>query len=421
MKRTRCPSLPDYDPVLLIVTTRQATFTQTCHHENTDFIRPKGVNVNIPFARSARSTVGIEWEIALIDKETGELKNIADKVLGELYGPDFSAHPFITGELLMNTVELVSDVHSSVSDAVTDLRGQLAEVRFVTDDLGVDLICSGSHPFAQWHEQKVSNKARYHKLIERTQWWGRNMMIWGIHVHVGVEDRAKVFPLVNALLTYYPHLQALSASSPFWAGEATGYASNRALMFQQLPTAGLPYDLDSWEEFESYVEDLTRTGIIDIVSEVRWDIRPAPRWGTIEFRACDGLSTAEEIGAVAALIQSLTEWLSTKLDAGEELPRLKPWFVRENKWRSARYGLNATIIIDNDGTEVALRDHLQELLVQLHPTAEKLGCVAELAQISLILEKGASYQRQLQVMENTQGDLREVTLSLARELREGLS
>lgn len=380
-----------------------------------------GVLVNISFAPSARSTVGIEWEIALIDKNSGELKNVAEKVLGELYGPDFSAHPFITGELLMNTVELVSDVHTTVGGAVRDLRGQLAEVRHVTDPLGIDLICSGSHPFAQWQEQVVSNKARYHKLIERTQWWGRNMMIWGIHVHVGIEDKSKVFPLLNALLSYYPHLQALSASSPFWAGEATGYASNRALMFQQLPTAGLPYDLPDWESFEHYVDDLTRTGIIDVVSEVRWDVRPAPKWGTIEFRACDGLSTAEEIGAVAALTQSLTEWFSTKLDTGEELPHLKPWFVRENKWRSARYGLDATIIIDNDGTEVPVREHIHALLTQLRPTAEKLGCAQELEHINLILDKGASYQRQLAVFEDNNGDLRDVTLSLARELRDGLS
>ena len=376
--------------------------------------------MNISFAPSARSTVGIEWEIALIDRTSGELKNVADKVLAGL-STDSSPHPFITGELLMNTVELVSDVHTTVGGAVSDLRGQLAEVRAVTDPMFVDLMCAGSHPFALWFEQKISNKPRYHKLIERTQWWGRNMMIWGIHVHVGIDDRSKVFPLLHALLAYYPHLQALSASSPFWAGSATGYASNRSLMFQQLPTAGLPFDLPDWDSFEHYVDDLTRTGIIEGVTEVRWDVRPAPRWGTLEFRACDGLSTAEEIGAVAALVQCLTEWFSTKLDAGEDLPHLKPWFVRENKWRSARYGLDAVIIIDNEGTEVAVRQHIQELLEQLRPTAAKLGCSGELEQVNLILTKGPSYQRQLAVLKASKGNLRDVTLSLARELRDGLS
>ena len=111
----------------------------------------------------------------------------------------------------------------------------------MTDPLGVELLCAGSHPFAQWYDQQVTDKTRYHKLIERTQWWGRNMMIWGIHVHVSVEDVNKVMPIIGALATYLPHLQALSASSPFWARERTGYASNRALVFQQLPTAGLPF------------------------------------------------------------------------------------------------------------------------------------------------------------------------------------
>jgi carboxylate-amine ligase len=190
-------------------------------------------------------------------------------------------------------------------------------------------------------------------------------------------------------------------------------------MFQQLPTAGLPYDLPDWESFEHYVDDLTRTGIVDMVSEVRWDVRPAPKWGTIEFRACDGLSTAEEIGAVAALIQCLTDYLSSKLDRGEELPHLPAWYVRENKWRSARYGLDATIITDAQGTEVSVREDIARLLHELAPTAEKLGCSAELDHVHLILQHGASYQRQLAV-QVAGGDLRDVTLALARELREGL-
>jgi carboxylate-amine ligase len=375
----------------------------------------------IEFAPSARSSVGIEWEIQLIDKVSGELKNVADRVLADLTDAQGNAHPRITGELLLNTVELVSSVHTRPSDAVADVVGQLEELRAVTDPLFIDLISAGSHPFAQWFEQKISDKPRYHKLIERTQWWGRNMMIWGVHVHVGVEDRAKVIPLVNGLLAYYPHLQALSASSPLWAGQATGYASNRALMFQQLPTAGLPYDLNTWEEFENYVDDLTKTGIIDAVSEVRWDIRPSPRWGTIEVRAFDGVSTAEELGAIAALSQSLIEKMSTDLDEGREIPHLQPWFVRENKWRSARYGLDAQIIIDNRGTEVPLREHLAALVEELRPVARRLGGENELAYIHQILENGASYERQLRVLRDYRGNLRDVTLALAKELRLGIT
>lgn len=376
--------------------------------------------MTLRFANSARSTVGIEWELALIDRESGELQNVAEQVLGQLQAPDYSAHPFITGELLLNTVELVTGVHRTIGGAVAELRDQLTELRFVTDPLGLELICAGSHPFARWTDQQIANKERYRKLIERTQWWGLNMMIWGVHVHVGVEDVRKALPLVHALTSVSPLLQALSASSPFWAGEATGYASNRALMFQQLPTAGLPYNLATWAEFESFVDDLTTTGVIEDVSEVRWDVRPAPHWGTIEFRACDGLSTAEEIAGVAAFIQCATDWFSAEIDAGRETPNLKPWFERENKWRAARYGLDAAIIIDNRGTEASVRDQIDVWLRRLEPVAERLNCQAELAHIDVILQRGAGYQRQLSEFELS-NDLRRVTLQLARELRDGLA
>ncbi|WP_104084341.1 glutamate--cysteine ligase [Cryobacterium sp. Y11] len=374
----------------------------------------------LDFARSARSTVGIEWEVALVDRSTGDLVNIADEVLDTLRGPDGSAHPTITGELLLNTVELVSGVHNTVSGAVADVAGQLGEVRRVLAEREVDVICSGSHPFAQWFDQTITDKARYHKLIDRTQWWGRNMMIWGIHVHVGIEDKAKVIPIMNGLLSYVPHLQALSASSPFWAGIDTGYASNRSLMFQQLPTAGLPWDLPDWEAWERYVDDMAVTGIVEDVTEVRWDIRPSPRWGTIEIRVCDGVSTTVELGAIAAFIQCLVEWMSTLLDAGEDVPRMQPWFVRENKWRAARYGLDAQIILDAVGTECLVTDDVRRLIQTLSPLAERLGCLPELLALHRIIDDGGSYQRQLAVAAANGGSLPAVVAALSHELAQGL-
>ncbi|KZX21193.1 glutamate--cysteine ligase [Rathayibacter tanaceti] len=376
--------------------------------------------MEISFASSDRSTLGIEWEVAIVDRQTGDLANVADVVLEALRGDDGAPHPQITGELLRNTVELVSGVHTSVRDAVADLQDQLRQVREITDPMGLDLICSGTHPFAQWFDQAITDKERYHRLIDRTQWWGRNMMIWGIHVHVGIENRDKVLPILNSLLDYYPHLQALSASSPFWGGVDTGYASNRALMFQQLPTAGLPPQFGAWANYEEYVDDMTRTGVIDDHTEVRWDIRPSPQWGTLEMRACDGLSSAEEIGAVAALIQCLVEHLSSRLDAGEDLPTMQPWYVRENKWRAARYGLDAEIILDAAGAERLVTDDIRDLLVTLAPVAERLGCTQELADVELILVAGASYERQLRTAAANDGDLTAVVRALAVELRDGL-
>ena len=281
-------------------------------------------------------------------------------------------------------------------------------------------MCAGTHPFAHWFDQKVTPNERYDRLLDRTQWWGRQMMIWGVHVHVGIDSVDKALPIVNGLLTYYPHLQALSASSPFWAGAKTGYASNRALMFQQLPTAGLPWQFGTWANYEEYVQDLVTTGVVEDHSEVRWDIRPSPKWGTVEMRACDGLSTPDEVGAVAALIHCLTDRMAGRLDDGVEPVTLQPWFVRENKWRAARYGLDAEIITAPDGSERLVSDSLRELVDDLQPEAERLGCVDELRTVLTILDTGASYQRQLAVAEQNGGSLQAVVSSLTHELRSGL-
>ncbi len=355
----------------------------------------------------------------LADGVTGDLVPRAPEVIDELEERTAHERYTVTGELLTNTVEVTSGIGDTVAAAVDDIADAIAAIRTVTNPMEVELLCAGSHPFAQWYDQRVTDKTRYHTLIERTQWWGRNMMIWGIHVHVGVEDVTKVFPIINALAVYLPHLQALSASSPFWAGERTGYASNRSLVFQQLPTAGLPWPLQDWAEFEGYLGDMVRTGVMADASEVRWDIRPAPRWGTIEVRACDGMSTLPELAAVASLVQVLVEHFSRELDEGRELHSIQPWFVRENKWRAARYGLDARIIVDSDGTQVPVREHLRETMARVAHVAAELHCAREFAGLDTILQEGASYARQTMVADAADGDLHEVVQHLIREFRAG--
>jgi glutamate---cysteine ligase / carboxylate-amine ligase len=375
--------------------------------------------MTLPFATSARSSVGIEWELMLADRQSGDLVPRAHDVLDVVEEATAQERHTITGELLTNTVEITSGVGDTVAAAVDDIADAIRTVRTVTDPQGIELLCAGSHPFARWYDQAVTDKTRYHKLIERTQWWGRNMMIWGIHVHIGVEDVRKVMPIVGALTAYLPHLQALSASSPFWAGDRTGYASNRALVFQQLPTAGLPWPLETWEAYEAYLDDMIRTGVMEDATEVRWDIRPAPKWGTIEIRACDGMSTMPELAAVAALVQVLVERFSRMLDAGETLPTIQPWYVRENKWRAARYGLEAEVIVDRAGTQRLVAEHLAEIVDELAPVASELHCAKEFAGVRTILQQGASYARQIRVADAADGDLREVVQHLIREFRGG--
>ena len=377
------------------------------------------MRVKLEFASSARSTVGLEWEIMLADPVSGDLVGRAPELLAALEAESADERHTVTGELLTNTIEVTSGIGDSVAHAVDDIGNAIAAVRAATDPAGIELLSAGSHPFAQWYDQQVTDKSRYHTLIERTQWWGRNMMIWGIHVHIGVEDQRKVFPIINALAGYLPHLQSLAASSPYWAGERTGYASNRALVFQQLPTAGLPWPLHDWAQYESYLDDMVRTGVMADATEVRWDIRPAPRWGTIEVRTCDGLSTLPELASVAALVQVLVEDFSRQLDEGRTLPELPAWFHRENKWRAARYGLDARVIVDATGTQRPVREHLSEALESLAPTAVELGCGREFGGIATILDGGASYARQLAVADAADGDLAAVVHHLIREFRSG--
>ncbi len=375
--------------------------------------------MHIPFAASERSTIGVEWELALVDQDSGDLRQVAETVLDAVAPADGGEHPHIKQELLLNTVEVVTGVCRTVREVTADLQRSIDEIRAVTDPLRVELMCAGTHPFARWTQQKVTDKERYATLIDRTQWWGRQMLIYGVHVHVGIEDRDKVLPISRAMLTHYGHFQALSASSPFWGGQDTGYASNRALMFQQLPTAGLPFQFDQWSELEQYVDDMLKTGVIDVFDEIRWDIRPSPKFGTLEMRICDGIPSMKELASIAALTHCLVEHYSRELDAGRELPSIPSWFAQENKWRAARYGMDAILILDKDAREELVTDDLERLLVQLEPVAVALDCVEELAGVRDIINEGASYERQRAMASRSGGAVETVVAALIQEMRAG--
>lgn len=365
----------------------------------------------IDFAGSPRPTVGVEWEFALVDADTRDLSNEAAGVIAEI-----GETPHVHKELLRNTVEVVTGICENSGAAMVDLHDTLQTVRRIVRGRNMELFCAGTHPFAKWSAQELTDAPRYAELIKRTQWWGRQMLIWGVHVHVGVSSAHKVMPIISSLLNQYPHLLALSASSPFWDGADTGYASNRAMMFQQLPTAGLPFQFQSWPEFERFVHDQRKTGIIDHMNEIRWDIRPSPHLGTIEIRVFDGVSNIAELGSLVALTHCLVVDLDRRLEAGEQLPVMPPWHVQENKWRAARYGLDAEIILDADSNERLVTDDLDDLLTRLQPVAQSLDCADELAGVAHIYRDGAGYQRQRRVAEENDGDLLAVVDALVAEL-----
>jgi YbdK family carboxylate-amine ligase len=372
--------------------------------------------VEIPFSSSPRSSVGIEWELELVDRRTRQLTSGASEILAEIgAGHEGGEHPKAKHELLESTIEVISGVSATVGDACADLAGTVAEVAAAADARGLGLTCSGTHPITDWRTQDISPNPRYAKLIDEMQWLARRLQIFGVHVHVGVRAPEKAIPIVNALTAYVPHLLALSSSSPYWVGNDTGLASARSKVFEGLPTAGLPYQLSGWPEFEQYMETLISAHTIRSVREVWWDIRPHPSFGTVELRIFDGLPTLREVGLAGALSQCLVERLDRQLDQGYTLPTPAAWVVRENKWRACRYGLDADIVVDDHGSTRPLRDAIADLVEDLEPLARRLDCADELASVEEVLALGSSAQRQRAVAASAGGDLTAVVDSLLAE------
>jgi len=375
--------------------------------------------VQIPFTSSPRSSLGVEWELELVDLGTRELRGAASDILAELGAPHGGEHPKAKHELLESCIEVITGVCGTVEEAVADLSATVSEVADAAASRGLGLMCSGTHPFTDWSSQQISPDPRYARLVEDMQWLARRLQIFGVHVHVGVRSPEKAIPIVNALSAYIPHFLALSASSPYWLGTDTGLASARSKVFEGLPTAGLPYQLSGWDDFEQFMETLISARTISTIREVWWDVRPHPQFGTVELRICDGLPTLFEVSWAAAMSQCLVEMFNSQIDKGYTLPTPKGWTVRENKWRAARYGIDAEILVDDQGSTAPLRDLVVDLVDELMPFAERLDCTKELARARDMLEIRPSADRQRAVAAAHGGALEPVVDALLQEMRDG--
>jgi glutamate---cysteine ligase / carboxylate-amine ligase len=374
--------------------------------------------VAISWNPSRGATIGVEWELQLLDTSTRMLRQDAGEVLAALPGlTEEGEHPKIRHELMQSTVEVVTGVCSTVSEAKDDLSATISQLERITGRRGTMLACAGTHPVSDWRDAKMAPIQRYAELVEQMQWLVRRIQTFGVHVHVGIRDGSKAIPIVNALAGYLPHFLALTASSPYWNGQDTGLASSRAIVFGGLPTSGPPQPLTDWTEFEEYMDTLLRAGTIRSIKEVWWDIRPHPDFGTVEIRMFDGVPTLREIGMTAALSQSLVQLMDTQLDRGYKLPSPPAWVVRDNKWRATRYGLDAIVITDDSGSTAPLRDELYELTRELQPVADRLGCGPELGVVTEVLDNGASYERQRAIVASG-GGLGDVVDALVTEFAE---
>ncbi|MDQ2825823.1 MAG: glutamate--cysteine ligase [Actinomycetota bacterium] len=372
--------------------------------------------MHIQFNASERSSLGVEVELEIVDRRSRELASAATDILAELGAAHPGGeHPKAKHELFECTVEIITGICATVAEAREDLQVTLKEVAAAADRRGLALLCSGTHPTSDWQDQQVSPDPRYARLVEEMQWLARRMQIFGVHFHVGVRSAEKSIAIANALTAYIPHFLALSASSPYWHGRDTGLASSRSKVFENLPTAGLPYRMENWQEFEEFMDTLVTAHAITSIREVWWDIRPHPDFGTVELRICDGIPTLQEVAGLAALAQSLVEWLDTRIDRGETLPVPREWVIRLNKWRAARHGLDTDIIADDHGTEVPLRQAVRDMVEELSPVATRLGCLDELTSNLETLDLGASHVRQRAIVA-AGGSLADVVDSLVDEM-----
>ena len=371
--------------------------------------------MDILFNASAGSSLGVEVELQIVDRDTRGLKSGASEILRRLEKERGEPHPKAKNELMESNIELITGVCSTVAEARADLEATLAEVAPVAESLGLRLLCAGTHPFSDWAAQDITPNERYLRLVDEMQWTARRLAIFGIHTHVGVRSAEKAVTIANALTAYIPHFLALSASSPWFEGRDTGLASSRCKVFEGLPTAGLPVLLDGWAEFSELMTTLIEARAISSIREIWWDIRPHPNFGTVELRICDGLPTMTEIVTVAALAQCLVEWMDSLIDRGYKLPCPKAWIVGQNKWRAARHGVDADLILDERGRLAPVRGAIEELVEELTPTALRLGCEGELLHALRILDHGPSYLRQRRWIE-AGGTLVDVVDGLIGEL-----
>jgi glutamate---cysteine ligase / carboxylate-amine ligase len=374
--------------------------------------------VAIAWTPSSGPTLGIEWEVQLIDAQTRMLRQDAGLVLAGLRGLQESGeHPKMRHELMQSTVEVVTGICGTVAEAKADLAMTVKELQRTAEPHGIVLAGAGTHPLSDWRDAKMAPSQRYAELVEQLQWPARRLQTMATHVHVGLRDADRAMPIVNALAAYLPHLLGLTSSSPYWSGIDTGLASCRSIVFGALPNTGPPPGLPDWKSFEDYMDTQLRAGTIRTIKEVWWDVRPHPDFGTIETRIADAVPTFREVGMLAAIVQCLVQLFDAQLDRGYQLPRRSSWVTRDNKWRATRYGLDAVVITDDSGATAPLRDEVFELLRDLEPVAWRLGCVEELAVASEVLEYGASSERQ-RAAHAANADLTSVVDALVTEFAE---
>ena len=367
---------------------------------------------------TAHFTIGIEEEFQIVDRQTGQLRPCISTIL-EKGAPIFGEK--IKAEMLQSTVELVSDTYPNITTARREMQHLRAMLARLLQEEGLALISAGTHPTALWQNEVRSVSNRYAELEDELQDIGRSILIFGLHVHIGIGSQDLAITLINQLRTWLPHLLALSANSPFWAERDTGLKSYRSVVWKSFPRSGVPDLFASQADLDNYVQALINTGCIDNGKKIWWDVRPHPFFGTIEFRIFDMPATFDDMIALVALSQALVAklvWLHNHNMTFYPLPR---HFIDENKWRAMRYGLDAEVIDFVHERRLSMRESLGELLDFVDDVLDDLGSRHEINYLRMLLEdpRGGAADRQLVVYRQT-GSMDAVIQFLMQQTIQGI-
>jgi carboxylate-amine ligase len=363
-----------------------------------------------------RFTVGVEEEFQIIDPATWELRSHVSELIA-------SGAPTLGDQIKQEMHQSIVEVGTRVCGDVSELRHEIIRIRgelaYAAERVGLSVAAAGTHPFAEWTEQLISPGERYENIVHELQQLARSLLIFGLHVHVGMPDKQTTIDIMNAARYFLPHLLALSTSSPFWAGRDTGLKSYRTAIFRRFPRTGVPDHFGSWGEYEGYINLLVDLHSIDNGKKIWWDLRPHPTFGTLEFRVCDVPTRIDETICLAALMQAIIVKLHKLYTKNMGFRLYRRALIEENKWRASRWGIDGDLIDFGKRAEVPMRALALELLEFVDDVVDELGSREEVSYIHTILRDGTSADRQLRVFRET-NSLQAVVQHVVQETRAGI-
>lgn len=362
-------------------------------------------------------TLGIEEEFQIVDPQTRELKSHVSEILDEgklLLGEK------IKPEMIQSMIEVGTGVCANIQEAREDITRLRCIISWLSRKKGMEIIAASTHPFSHWGDQKIFDDVRYDYIVEELQMVARSLLIFGLHVHVGIENPERRIQIMNAARYFLPHVLALTTSSPFWLGHNTGLKSYRSEVFKKFPRTDIPDHFHSYAEYERYVDLLIKMNCIDNAKKIYWDLRPHPFFPTLEFRICDIPTRVDDTIAIAALFQAIVAKLHKLIDQNLGFREYRRMLIQENKWRAVRWGLQGKLLDLGKQKEVPAVDLIRELLDFVDEVVDDLGSRKEIEHIHTIIERGTSADEQLRVWEENNRDYKPVVDMLIKNTMENV-